>query len=100
MNTSNATHTASEFQVSPPALSSWPRIVRDRPILRDVERSIKELDPPATTDQFWCKWNTVEHRLAEIFDGELRPEIGTDHATAWNHLFVLLDDLTDGRYGR
>ena len=97
MNTNNVKHVAAEVQVSLPPLSSWQRIVRDRPILLLLKRRIKQLDPRASTDQFWCKWHAVEHQLAEIFDGELRPDIGTVHDRAWHHLFVQFDDVADRR---
>ena len=95
MSTSNATHTPSEFQVSPPALSSLHRIVKDRPILLHLERTIKQLDPPATKEQFWHRWNAIEQRLAQTFDGNPRPEVGTDHDRAWHHLFVQYDDVME-----
>ena len=83
-------------QVSPTVCSSWQTILRDRPFLLNLERTIKQLDPPATKEQFWHRWNAIEQRLAQIFDGNQRPKVGTDHDRAWHHLFVLYDGVTEG----
>jgi len=99
MNTNNVKHVAAEVQVSLPPLSSWQRIVRDRPILLLLKRRIEQMEPPATTDQLWKTWHAIERPLAAIFGGELRPALGTDHDAAWSHLFVRFDYVADRGIG-
>ena len=97
MTISNGSQRAPVWQVDLPAVSPWQRIVQEKPLLSHLESGIRRLDPPLDAAAFWKTWHPIEPRLAQIFDGPLRPPIGTDHDRAWNHLFVAIDDLADRR---
>ena len=97
MNGLNPSELPTAWQVCPTPSSLWDRLSREFPLLSDLERGVRQLDPPEGPAQFWRTWHAIEHRLAEIFDGPLRPPLGTDHDRAWNHLFVRFDNSADRR---
>ena len=82
MTFTDSTSTPSPWQVELPSASAWQRIVQKKPLLDHLERGVRQLDPPEGPAQFWRTWHAIEHRLAEIFDGPLRPPLGTDHDRA------------------
>ena len=94
MTVTNPSHLPSTWQVSMPAVSPWPELVHQYPILRILEQAILELEPMATED-FWAALDVCEEILVGTFHGQRRPVPGTPHDRAWHHLFVLLDDLAD-----